>query len=169
VIGDEDALAEFVFKSPHFNLKILDGDWVDAAEGFVEENELWIGDERAGDFKLSAFAAAEGVGFLVSLAGETVLVEEGFGSLDALPPGKVEGFKDSQEILKDGEPAEIASFLGEISDSEPGAFEHGEEGDIDGIEGHRAAVRLNHAENHAESGGFPGPVAAEEPDDLALA
>ncbi len=75
----------------------------------------------------------------------------------------------ASEILEDGQPAEIAAFLGEIPDSEPGALEHGEVGDIDGIEGDRSAVRLDHAEDHAESGCFSGPVSAEEADDFPLA
>ena len=70
--------------------------------------------------------------------------------------------------MKDGKPAEIAAFLGEVSDPQAGPLVHGQEGDVDGIEGDGAAVRLDHAEDHAEGGGFSGPVAAEKPDDFAL-
>ena len=70
--------------------------------------------------------------------------------------------------MKDGKPAEIAAFLGEISDPQPCPLVHGQESDVDGVEGDGAAVRLDHAQDHAESGGFSGPVAAEQPDDFAL-
>ena len=40
-----------------------------------------IGDQGAGDFELPPFAAAEGVGFLISLPDQAVLVEQGVGPL----------------------------------------------------------------------------------------
>ncbi len=88
--------------------------------------------------------------------------------MNALAAREVEGFQDSQDILQHGQPAEIAAFLGEVSDSKAGAFEHGQKGDIDRVECDGAAVRLDHAEDHAEGGGFPRPVAAQEADDLTL-
>ena len=52
---------------------------------------------------------------------------------------------------------------------EPGPLVHGQEGDIDGVEGDGPAVRLDHAQDHAESGGFSGPVSTQQADDFALA
>lgn len=169
VIGDEDAFAKFILEAANFGLEVLDGDGIDAAERLVEKNELGVGDQGAGDFELSTLAAAERIGLLISLAGESELVEQRLGALDALASREVECFEDGQEVLNDGEPAEIASFLGEISDSEACALEHGKEGDIDGIEGDGAAVGFHHAEDHAESRCFSGPVATQKADDFALA
>src|SRR5450432_2590991 len=74
VIGNEDAFAEFILEAADFGLEIFDGDGIDAAERLIQQNELGIGDEGAGDFELAALSAAERVGLLISLAGEAVLV-----------------------------------------------------------------------------------------------
>ena len=49
MIGDEDAFAELDFEPADFFLEFLDGDRIDAAEWFIQENQFGIGDERAGD------------------------------------------------------------------------------------------------------------------------
>ena len=41
VIGDQDAFAEFVLEPANFPLEVLDGDGVDAAERFVQQDQLW--------------------------------------------------------------------------------------------------------------------------------
>jgi len=41
-------------------------------------------------------------------------------------------------------------------------------GDVVAIEGHRAAVGLDHAHDHSEGGGLAGAVAAEDADDFFL-
>ena len=79
VVGDENAFAEFVLEPANFLLEIFDGDGIDAAERLIEQNELGIGDQGAGDFEFPPFAAAEGVGFLIPLAGEAVLIEQSLG------------------------------------------------------------------------------------------
>ncbi len=76
VVGDEDAEAAFAEAADNF-LDFIDGDGIDAAEGFVEEEKLRAGDEGAGDFEAALFAAAEGVGLALGEAGEVEFVEEG--------------------------------------------------------------------------------------------
>jgi hypothetical protein len=61
------------------------------------------------------------------------------------------------------------AFLREISDSEPRPAIHGHEGDIHRIERHGPAVGLDHAQDHAKSGGFSRPVAAQQAEHLLLA
>lgn len=56
VVGDEAGDAA-LGEGADFLLDILDGDRVNAGEGFVEKDELGFGDEGAGDLELSAFAA----------------------------------------------------------------------------------------------------------------
>ena len=49
VIGDQHALAELFFQAAHFALQIFDGDRIDAAEGFVEQDQLGIGDRGSAE------------------------------------------------------------------------------------------------------------------------
>ena len=121
-----------------------------------------------GDLELSALAAAEGFGALVALADQAVLVEQLLGAAVALGAADVERLEDRLEVLPDGQPAKIAAFLREIADAPPGPLVHGQVGDVGGVEGDRPAVGGDHAQDHAEGGGFARPVAAEQADDLFL-
>ena len=148
--------------------EVFDGDGIDAGEGLIEEDEGGVGDERAGDFELAAFAAGEGHGFLVAGFGEAELVHEAEGFLFALGGGAAGGFEDGEEVLLDGEALEDAGFLGEVAHAAAGAFVHGQFSDVEAVELNLAAIGDDHAHDHAEGGGFAGPVAAEESDDFAV-
>ncbi len=82
VVGDKNAFSEFVLEPANFTLEVFDGDGIDAAERFVQEDELGIGDQCPGDFEFSPLAAAEGVGLLISLVGQPVLIQQGLGACE---------------------------------------------------------------------------------------
>ena len=64
VIGDEDGDAA-LGEGADLGLEVFDSDWVNPGEGLVEEDELWVGDEGAGDFEFSSFATRAGAGGVV--------------------------------------------------------------------------------------------------------
>ena len=88
VIGDQHALAELLFQADDLALEVFDGDRIDAAEWLVEQDQLGLGDQRAGDLQLSPLAAAEGVGPLVADLDQAVLVEQLLGPAVALGRGR---------------------------------------------------------------------------------
>ena len=94
MIGDQDAFAEF-FLSRRLPLQVFDRDGVDAAEGFIQQNQFGIGDQGAGDFQFSAFAAAEGVGLLVALLDQAILLQKCIGLLDGVRPADSRAFRGS--------------------------------------------------------------------------
>ena len=86
MIGNQHALAELLFQPAHFALQVFDGDRIDAAEWFVEENQFGLGAECAGDFHFSPFAAAECPGPLFALFDQSVLAEQLLSPADAFGP-----------------------------------------------------------------------------------
>ncbi len=76
VIRNQDAFSEFHFQPHDFLMQIFDRDGVHSAEGFIQKNQFGIRHQGAGDFQFSAFAAAEGVGFLVAAFGQAILLQK---------------------------------------------------------------------------------------------
>jgi hypothetical protein len=145
-----------------------DLDGVDAAEGFVEEEESGFDDEGASDFDAAAFAAGEHVAFIEADGFEAKLFDEPVHALPALADIEREGLKDSHEVFFDGEFAEDGGFLGEVADAAAGALVHGEVGDFFFVELDDPGIGTDEADDHVEAGGFAGSVGAEEADDFSL-
>ncbi len=125
MVGDEECDAE-VGEALYFVLEVFDGEWVDAGEGFVEEDECWVGGECAGDFEFSSFAAgACSCGFRFFVC-ESEAIEEFCCALFSLFSVEAEGFEDGEEVFFAGESCEDGWFLGEVAHAEAGAFVHGE-------------------------------------------
>tara|TARA_A100000171_G_scaffold43757_1_gene46020 strand:- start:1536 stop:2291 length:756 start_codon:yes stop_codon:yes gene_type:complete len=167
VVGDEDGDAALGELSDFF-LEVFDGDGVDAGEWFVEEDELWVGDEGAGDLEFAAFAAGAGAGEVVCFVGEAELFEELGGASFAIGAGELECLEDGQEVLLAGEALEDGGFLGEVAHTHLGVSVHGEAGDFGVVEDDASGVAFDHADGHSEGGGFACAVASEEADDLGV-
>jgi len=75
--------------------------------------------------------------------------------------------QNGQDVLLDGELAEDARFLREITHAQPRAFVHGLAGDSLVLEEHSAFVGLHHPDDHVECCGFARAVRAEQAEDLA--
>ena len=168
VISDQHALAELVLQPFDFRLKVLDGDRIDAAEWLIQQDQHGLGDQRSGDLQLSAFPAAEGVGELIAVLEQTVLVEQLVGAAMSFRAGQVQGFEDGLKVLPDGESLKVAPLLGKIADPLACPLVHGEVGDVRAVKGNRPAVGHDHPQDHSEGGGLSGSVAAEQADDLLL-
>ena len=102
--------------------------------------------------------------------GEPELLHQLGGAFFALGGGEsLEGFDNGQEVLLDGESLKDAGLLGEVAHAALGAFVHGQVGDVFAGEVDGAAIGGEHADDHAEAGGFSGAVSTEEADDFAAA
>lgn len=167
VVCDEDGDGA-VGESADLGLEVFDGEWVDAGEGLIEEDEPGVGDECAGDFESSSFAAGAGACVVSCFVRESELFEEFVAAFFAGSAGERERFEDGEEILLDGESLEDAGLLGEVAHSQTCSSVHGESGDIASVEDDFASVGVDHAHDHAEGCGFSGAVASEEADDLGL-
>ena len=167
VVGDEDGDAS-LGECSDFGLEVFDGNWVYAAEWFIEEDELWVGDECTGDFEFSSFASRAGSCGVVGFVGEPELIEKlgGFGF--ALSAVEFEGFEDGEEVLFAGEALEDGWFLGEVAHAELGMAVHGEAGDFGVVEDDSPGVSFDHADGHSEGCCFACAVASEESDDLSV-
>ncbi len=77
-----------MLEAQDFLLQIFDCPRIDAAERLVEKNQLRVGDQGAGDFKLASFSAAERVGFLIAAFQQAILIEKLIGSPMALGPAQ---------------------------------------------------------------------------------
>src|SRR2546430_10572768 len=75
VIGDEDAQAA-LFEAADDFLHFVNRNRVDAAQGFVEQQQPGAGDQRAGDFQPALFAAAEQVGLALGQGRQVQFVQQ---------------------------------------------------------------------------------------------
>ncbi len=73
------------------------------------------------------------------------------------------------EVLDDGQRGEHRSAPGHLDDPQPGALDRIGMGDVSTVELDRALDGIHQAGDRLQQGGLPGPVGAEEGDDLALA
>ncbi len=170
VVSDEDGgFAQLGAQTEEFALQIEAGDGVESAEGFVEEENVRVGGEGAGDADALALSAGE-------FAGKTM--RECFG-------GKIDGIEEGEDargdffgrpvfqsgneghIALDGEVREQAAFLNDVADGAP---------ETDGVPVavvRRPSMRtspevgMSHAVDEAQSGGFAGAAAAEEDEGFA--
>ena len=167
VVGDQDGDAVL----PQFAddlLDAVDGDRVDAGERLVQQDDLGIGDQAAGDLQPPALAAGERDGARLAEPVDVELLEQLVAAPVPRAAVDAQHLHHAQQVLLDGELAEDARFLGQVAHAAvAGAAVHGPVGDVDAVEHDLAGVGLDHAAGHAEAGGLAGPVGAQQPDDLA--
>src|SRR5215218_2618590 len=168
MVGDEHALDELALQPQDLGLEVFDGNGVHAAERLVEQDELGLSAQGAGDLQLAPLAAAEGVGELVAALHQAVLVEELVGAFLAFGAGDVQRLEDGLKVLPDGEALEVAALLREVADAAPRPLVHRQVRDVIPVERNRPALGRDHAEDHAEGGGLSGAVPAEQADDFLL-
>ena len=111
VIGDQDAKSAF-FQSPDDFLHFVNGDRVNAAERFIEQQQLRTGHQRAGDFQSALLAAAEGVGLVFGQSRQVQFVEQVFQADLALLRIHFACLQDGQDVLFHGQLAKHRWFLG---------------------------------------------------------
>src|SRR6185437_1360927 len=166
VIGDQDAQAAFFQAADDF-LDFVHRDGIDAAEGFVQEQQSRARDERAGDFEAALFAAAESVGFAFGKARKVEFIEQIFQPHGAFLLADFAGFQNREDILLDRELAENGGLLGEVANAEASAFVHRQPGDVVLLKLHRALVGFDDAHDHVERRRFAGAVRTEKANDLS--
>ena len=106
VVGDEDADVAFL-ELPYDVLDVLDGDGVDACEGFVEEEEHGVVGEGAGYLGTAALAAGELDALAVAYVLEVEFVEERFELfLTLLLVEVLAEFEDGHDVVGNGHLAE---------------------------------------------------------------
>jgi len=166
VVGDQDG-DPLVAQPPDDLLDAGDCDRVDARERLVQQDDLGIGDQGAGDFQAPAFAAGERLGQGFAQPRDVELFEQFVTATAAALPIEPQQFHDGQQILFDRQLAEHAGFLGQIAHSAVACPAiHGPVGHLHSAEHHPAGVRFDHAARHAKTGGLACAVGTEQADDL---
>jgi hypothetical protein len=167
VVGDQDRDV-LVAQSADDLLDAGDGNRVDARKRLIQEDDLGVGDEAAGDFQPAAFPAGKRHGQRLSQVGDVELFEQLVTSLQPLLAVDSQHLHHAQQILFDRELAEHAGFLGEVSHPAVACpAVHGPVGHVDATESDLAFVGFDHAAGHAEAGGFSGAIGSQQPDDFA--
>jgi len=144
---------------------LIDDVGLDALGGFVEQEELGIGEEGAADGELLLLAAAEDASF----AGKHLLEhgEEGKHAIEAAFEGTSLGDGADAKIFGDREIGKNVAALGHVAETGPGAGigREAEEGFASESDG--TAVGSDMSDDGLESGGLADAVTAHETDHLA--
>src|SRR5512138_2177269 len=150
-------------------LDIEYGDGVDTGKRLVEQHEPRLGSQRARDFNAPAFAARQALADAVADVPDVQLVEEGLEVLIAGGVIKILArFQDRKDVVLHRKLAEDRRFLGQITEPETSAPMDGEFRKIEIIEEDAARIGRHEADDHVESGRFPGPIGPEQTDDFSL-
>ena len=167
VVGDDDAdVAVFEFGDDVLN--ILDGNRVNAGKGLVQQDELRVDGQGAGDLAPAPLTSGELDAEALAHLAEVELIDELFQTVAALLFGHLRHFHHGHQIVFDGHLAEDGSFLREVSDPLLRTFVHRKVGDILVVQINPAVVGDDLAGDHIEAGRLAGTVRAEESDDLTL-
>jgi hypothetical protein len=133
---------------------------VEAGRGLVEDEDLGLVDEAAGDREAPLHAARQRVDHVVGALGELHEVEQLIGPLgDELAP-EPEVAPVHQQVLADGELGVERVFLRDHAETGPdrGAVAHG----VTAENGKLTLRRRRDAAEHAHRGGLSGAVRAKE-------
>ena len=176
-VDDAEGLAHIVVGDHHANaagaqlennlLYLGDRDRVDGGERFVHQQELRLGDKRAGDFEAAALAARKRKGLLARHGPEVQLVEMGLHRGGALAPRDADGFDDGEDVLLDRQLAEHGGLLRQVTQPVAGALVHPQAREVQPAEADRAAGWRDQPHHHVKGGRFARAVGPEQADDLA--
>jgi hypothetical protein len=167
VVGNQDADARSD-KLANVILQVLDGNWVNAAEGFVEENKRRISNHSASDFEFSAFAARQEPSFALGHLGQAKPLNQLIGAAIPVLFRNSHRFEDGVKIIADAKPLKDAGLLRKIPDAETRPFEHRKFCDFIAFKNDLAGGGNYHPHNHPEAGGFARAVSAKQANDAAV-
>lgn len=164
IVGDEDG-EHFLVGEPGFEAveEVVAGLGVESGEGFVEEEEAWLGGEGAGEGDALCFSAGEVARGARGERGSSDEVEHGGDAAVLL--GKGQRGESIGDVGGDGEVREEGWMLGDKA----GVAAAGGDVDIGGavgegasVEGDVAGVGGFEAGDEAEEGGLAGAGGAED-------
>ena len=153
MVGDKDAdvfLLEFIDDV----LDVLDGNGVNAGEGFVEHDEFGIDGETAGNFGASAFAARELVAEVFPHFLEPELGDEAFKFVALFGRGHGCHLEDGPDVVFHRQLSEHRRLLREVADSVLRSAIDGIFRDVEVVEEDAALVGSDKTDGHVECRGL---------------
>ena len=167
VVGDEDSDA-LLFEIEDDLADVVDGERVDAGEGFVEEDELRLGCETAGDLDAAAFTAGKGVAAGASDVGDAEFFEQLVEPLETLSAFYRHCFQHGEDVLLGGHFAKDRRLLRQVSKTETRTQVHRQMRNVATVEVDRSGLGRLQPDQHVEARCLARSVCSEQADDLAL-
>ena len=155
------------FRCPTRVANVADGDRVDAGERLVEQDEMGLGGERAGDLAAPALAARERHRRGAAQMGDRKLGQQRRQHLLAQIRRRLHNLEDRADVLLDREAAKDRRFLRQIADAEAGAPVHRQIGDVTPVEHDHAGIGRDQPGDDVKARRLAGPVRAEQADRFA--
>ncbi len=122
MVGQKNADVVLLDQVADLVLDLGDRLGVDAGERLVEHDHLGLGDQRPRDLDAPALAAGDAVGLGLADLGQAELVQQLILPVFSLLPGHLRsGFEDRHQVVFDGQLAEDARILSEVSHAGAGA------------------------------------------------
>ena len=135
---------------------------INAGERLVEQDQLRLGDERAGNLEPTALTARYAIGLRLADLGQPELVEKLVLSLDALLAIEMLArLQDRHQVVFHGQLLEDAGVLCKITHAGPRMEVHRQSRDVAAVEDDLAAIGGDQANRHPEAGGLARAVGTE--------
>lgn len=139
------------------------GNGIDACEGFVQQEKVWLDRQGSGDLRTPPLPSRQGVGLLMPDAVNTEFSQEGFQFFPALLPCEVvPGLQNGHDVVFHRKLSEYRGLLGQIGNPRLGSEEHGELGDIAAVQGNGPGSGGYESHDHIEGGGLSCAVGPQE-------
>ena len=156
-----------LFQVANDALDVVHGNRVHAGEGFIQQNEIRVRGQAAGNFRPAPFAAGQAHAQGIANVGDMEFLEQAFHALVTFRLAEIlAGFQDRHDVLFHGQAAEDAGFLGQVADAALGATMHGQMGDVRVVDVDAPGIGFHQAYDHVEAGGLAGAVGPKQADDL---
>src|SRR6185437_13053598 len=166
VVGDQHADAAILEMRDEV-ADVVDGDRIDAGQRLVEEDEMRLRRESAGDLDAAPLAARQRHRRRPAQMGDRELGQERIERRLAHLVHGLDDLENGADVVLDGEAAEDRGLLRQVADAETGAPVHRQIGDVVPVEADRADIGGDEPGDDIEAGRLAGAVRTEQPDRLA--
>ena len=147
---------------------VADRDWIDTCKWLIKQDKARVSCQCPGDFRAPALAAGQTHALVGPDMVNVKLLNQAFHFFPALSFVQIlAGFQDCHDIVFHCQVSEDGRVLRQITQSQPGAGEDRQAGQILIIDVDIALVCIDQAYNHVKTGGFASAIGSQKAYDLA--
>ena len=165
VIGDENSDSTIRQPADQFS-DFQNRNRIDSRKGLVEQHEIRVEGQTAGDFGSPSFATGEAVCARSRQSHQTEFPEKLRRLFFPLRSAEVGGFEHRQNVVPDRHSPENRRFLRKIPDSLSSSLIHRKIGDVGSGKKNAALIRPHEPDHHSEGRGLAGSVGTKQAHDF---
>ncbi len=149
-------------------LNVFDGNGVHAREGLIQQDELRVNGQGAGDFGAASLPTRQHHAHVLAHVFQAEFLDKFFDLIPLRLPRHIRHLQHGLDVFFDGQLPEYGGFLRQITQTQPRSLVHRKARDVAIVEIDVAAVRLHQTDRHVERSRFSRSVGTQQAHDFAL-